>query len=408
MWSVNAKNLHGELEMIDSKSILHRYLILASFQTKPTRIYTSLNSQDISATIDVLTKMGATIVYLNDHYFVQPQKNNTQNFGNCFNSGSTIRFLIPFTFLLNQSFTFLADQQLAQRSLNDYFEFFEKYNVYYKIQSDSQFKLTVDNNLNEKHIEIDGSHSSQFVSGLLMMMAFNCKIETLTIKNEIVSKPYLDLTIDALKKFGYKTTIVDNTYCVSKVEQAQDTLIVEKDFSQAAFFLVANYFNSNIKINDLNPNSLQADAIVLDYIKEIRDNQQKQHHFDLKHCPDLGPILMVLSAGIDGISEFSNIERLLDKESNRLQTMLDNFILMNVKYKLNDNHLIVIGQKELYSGGFVATTNHDHRIIMAMTIASILCEKPILFENFSGIEKSYPQFFLEIKKLGGIVCQVSD
>lgn len=410
MISVQIDYLEGELQTIDSKSILHRYLILAAFSEQKTYIQTTLNSQDIKATCQVLTSMGANIEFDQTGYIVQGpivQPTNAIKSANCYDSGSTLRFLIPFAFLLDKPITFIGSEQLARRSIDSYLDIFKTYDIQYDYQL-TPMSLTIQGKLEAQALKIDSSHSSQFVSGLLMFMAFSDTMKSLEITGNSVSMPYIMLTIATLADFGIHIEVNENIYTIANKTEAKTTLQVEKDYSQAAFFLVANKIDNEVELSNLSLDSIQADAQIIDILESIDDELIGDYTYDINNCPDLGPILMVLGSAIQGSLSLLNTHRLIDKESNRLEIMLQNLDKMRVKYVLKDNSVTIFGQHLRYPGDFEVTTANDHRIIMAMTIASSICRGPVHFESVQGIEKSYPNFFNHIKQLGGEVCQHSE
>lgn len=410
MMSIHIDHLEGELTTIESKSILHRYLIIAAFSDQTTYIDSTLASHDIKATCSVLRSMGASIEMNDTGYIVcgpitKPQ--TSIDAANCYDSGSTLRFLIPFAFLLDNSITFTGSEQLARRSLKSYIDFFEMNKIKYEYHT-NPLSLKIESKLNQAHVEIDGSHSSQFVSGLVMFMAFSDTLQSIRITGSSVSTPYIDLTINALAKFGIHVECIDSVYTIKERSVANTHLKVEKDLSQAAFFLVANKLGGDIEMLDLVSTSLQADVKIFEILDSIEDDLIGDYTYDLENYPDLGPILMVLGSAIQGSLTLLNTQRLFDKECNRLDIMLTNLDKMRVKYVLKNNALTIFGQHLRYPGGFEITTANDHRIIMAMSIASMLTKAPLQFQSIAGIEKSYPHFFDHIQQLGGELCRHSD
>jgi 3-phosphoshikimate 1-carboxyvinyltransferase len=403
------QRLSGHVHMIGSKSYAHRALIAASLSQGVSHIKNYPISDDVFATIHALYAFG---IEVNDEtVYGKPWRYNKKPV-DCLASGSTLRFLIPLSTQLNEEITFTGVKRLFERPLDVYEKIFQshEFNVF-----DST--LTVKGQLNQKHYVIDGSKSSQFLSGLLFALPLETHDTTLEISPAIQSESYVDMTLDVLKKASIHIEKKDHMYVIkgNQTYQAFD-YEVEGDYSQAAFFMVAATIGSTITISNLLKDSRQGDFKIVDIIENmggdisydennslyhIRPAQTHGIEIDLKDIPDLGPILMVLASLSKGDTYFTHINRLRYKESDRLEVMLDILKKLGVSYVLNDDSLKITGRNTL-KGGQHFQTHGDHRIAMSLAVLSIRVDEPITIDDISVVSKSYPNFFEVFQSLGGI------
>jgi 3-phosphoshikimate 1-carboxyvinyltransferase len=280
--------------------------------------------------------------------------------------------------------------------------------------------LTIKGPLEPKNIQVDGSLSSQFLTGLLFAFsAAEAKDVTISVTN-LASKPYVDLTLEILKKFGLKTPI-NNNYtsfyfdqkdAITQVENIEYT--VEGDWSGGAFLLVAGALNGNIHVKGLDPDSVQADKAILQALTpagavmnvtktsiSIEKSTLKAFHFNATDCPDLFPPLVALAAYCTGTTTIEGVHRLTHKESNRALTLQEEFHKMGVTIKLQDDLMLIDG------GGSVKSapvhSRHDHRIAMACAVAALNGEGVVTIEEAEAINKSYPNFYQHLQQLGAVL-----
>jgi 3-phosphoshikimate 1-carboxyvinyltransferase len=247
--------------------------------------------------------------------------------------------------------------------------------------------------------------------------AAGAKDVTITVR-DLKSKPYIDLTLKVLKDFGWNVVNNDHKsfYFPGNNELQKETLHyrVEGDWSGAAFLLVAGAIGGDITIHGLDPFSKQADKAVLQAMQsagvsmsimpdkiEVRKCPLKAFHFDATECPDLFPPLVALAALCEGKTVIEGATRLTHKESNRALTLQEEFGKMGVHIELQDDLMIIEGVKQLKS----ATTHsrHDHRIAMACAVAALRSDGPVVIEEAEAINKSYPDFYDDIRSLGAVV-----
>ncbi len=394
----------GSIKVPSSKSVAHRALIAAAFSEKPVKINSVDFSKDIYATIDALRQLGVTVSTEEDYILVDGSTivKNADVKIDANESGSTLRFMIPLAIMLEKSATFDGGGRLPERPLDDYFEIFDKCGIEYSRPDDKYLPFTAKNNINFSQVEVKGNTSSQFITGLLLCGLINPV--RVKITTELQSKPYVDITVDVLEKFGCSVKVGNSTYEISKAPTKIEEYTVERDWSQAAFFMCAAAINGSITLKNMNLNSAQGDMKILSLLKKfgarviINNNDVTVEKsglngidIDVGDIPDLVPTLSVLACFAKGKTKIYNAARLRIKESDRLQAMYEELTRLGADIEIGDDYLIINGGKPLY--GAQVDSHNDHRIAMAMAVASVGCNGDILLGGYNAVSKSYPHFF---------------
>lgn len=407
---LNPAYVSGNICGIPSKSVLHRAIIIACLCGKKIRIDNVFCSEDISATINSLKNMGAEICTENNSLTVDGKNMNLSKSAviDANESGSTLRFLIPVATMIKSSVKFIGNGRLPQRPIDDYLNIFKEFNVKYFHPCDSYLPLDVYGSLDGDCFSVRGDLSSQFITGLLlcgMIRPIRVKITT-----PLESKPYVDLTVDILRKFGCTVTEEDNEYFVKYENCEIDEFYVENDWSQAAFFMCAGAINGDICVKNMNFSSVQGDRKIVDLLKNfgadlkltengvyVKKSELKGIKIDAKDIPDLVPVLSVLACFADGKTEIFNAGRLKYKESNRLSAICEELSSLGADITSGFDCIKINGKKKL-SGGTVNSHN-DHRIVMSCAVASAGCDLPVTINGYEAVKKSYPDFFDDWRKL---------
>lgn len=390
--------ISGCIDAPASKSAAHRALICAALADKPTKIVCSTTSVDIEATAQCLRELGATVTKTEYGFFVEPiteAKENTVL--NCCESGSTLRFMLPVCAVLGKVVSLYGEGRLPQRPIS---ELCNALTAHGCSISGEKLPLTVCGKLTAGDYIIDGSVSSQFISGLLLALPQTHAESTVIILGEIQSRPYIQMTLDVLSAFGIKTDFVDNKITVFENNGyiSPEKYTVEGDWSNGAFFICADAISdNNVKCLNLTTTSTQGDKAVTEIIK----NFGKTEEFDVGNIPDLVPVLAVTTCFTSGKTVFSNAARLKIKESDRLVSTAKLINDLGGNAVADDDSLTVYGTGKL-KGGTVDSFN-DHRIVMAAAVAATACENETIINGCEAVNKSYPTFFEEYKKLGGKV-----
>ena len=411
---IKADKLVGELSPPPSKSVLHRYIIASSLAKGISKIENISFSEDIIATIEAMKKLGANIEQKENYLLIDGSdifKNLNENIEiDCNESGSTLRFLFPLSIVEENKVLFKGRGKLFKRPMTPYFENFEKYKIKHSYIDENAILL--EGKLKAGIYEIDGNISSQFITGLLFSLPLLDRESKIIINGKLESSNYIDISLDCLSKFGIK--IINNSYQEFIIEGNQSyragNYRTEADYSQAAFFLVANAIGSKIRINDLSENSLQGDKKIIDYISEIDNwNSKDTLILDGSETPDIIPILSLKAAVSGKKIEIINVERLRIKESDRLKATVEELSKLNFDLIEKKDSILINSREALKANKnekIVSLSAHsDHRIAMMIAIATTCYDGEILLDNLDCVKKSYPNFWEVFLSLGGKIYE---
>lgn len=416
--------LEGDVVIPPSKSISHRMVICGGLADGESVIKNLTLSEDLTATGEGMEALGANMRSLG--IFSEGKGENVVVIGkglpelrkkviNCNESGSTLRFLIPIASLTGGEVTFTGRGKLIQRPIDTFCKIFEEQGIEYTAHRGG-LPLTFSGKLKAGEYRIRGDISSQFISGLLMALPLIPGGSRIIITTPLESKGYLDLTLDALEKFS--VTVENKNYQEFIIKGAQrykpGEHRVEGDFSQGAFWLAGGVIGGDIRCKDLKVDSLQGDKAIVEIIRKMGGNLEMGPDFvkagasstagitvDASQCPDLVPIVAVLGALSQGTTRIEKAKRLRIKESDRLQAISTELNKLGAKVTELPEGLVIRGQNSL-KGGIVDSWN-DHRIAMALAIASLRCREPVVIRNSEAVNKSYPAFWRDFEKLGGVI-----
>ena len=419
---ITPRLLTGSLEIPPSKSVSHRAIIAAGLATGESVITNVLMSEDMIATCDAMTALGAGISYQeekNGRFTLtisgcDPLTLKTETI-QCNESGSTLRFIIPLVLLQPKRAVISGKGRLVSRPMKPYYEIFaEKAIAYEHLEKDQDLPLAVEGTLTPGIYQIDGGVSSQFITGLLFALPLLSGDSVIKLTSKLESKPYLDITLDVLKEFGIEIINDNDQRFVIKGNQAYipSNCRVEGDFSQGAFWLVAGTIGEMMTCQDLNIASQQGDKVIVDIIKEmggeisvaadklmVTKSQTQGTVIDVSQCPDLVPILGVLGSLSTGTTTIINGERLRFKESDRLMATADVLNKLGGNVTETADGLVIHGVPG-FTGGHVESHN-DHRIAMAVAIASMRASGKIILDGAEAVNKSYPHFWEDFTAMGG-------
>ena len=376
--TITPGKLSGSIAAIPSKSHAHRLLICAALGKKPCTLICPQTNRDIEATAACLNALGARITTTETGYDIQPisqPADDAMLF--CGESGSTLRFLLPVVGALGVNATFLTEGRLSQRPLSPLWEEMERMGCQLCWQDNTHLKVT--GKLKQGTYCIDGGISSQFISGLLFAHAIlgSCSLK---VTGKLESKPYVDMTRDALSLF--------------EGDNVPDTVTVEGDWSNAAFWLAANAMGSDLTVTGLSDTSLQGDRAITQCLTLLQEGCPV---IDASDIPDLVPILSVCAANRNGAT-FTGVRRLRLKESNRIASIIALLTALGGKAEASEDTLTVFPARLF--GGVVDACN-DHRIAMAAAIASTVCTESVTILGAHCVSKSHPGFWEEFTRLGG-------
>lgn len=398
---ISPSRLSGSVSVPPSKSISHRALICAALAEGESRIENMLECEDTAATVDALTALGAHIKKENGAVIVRGiQTPASKAEIDCRESGSTLRFLLPVAAALGTESAFYGRAKLPERPITPYFTEFERHGVRF---SEKKMPYRIEGRLTGGTYEIDGNISSQFITGLLLALPLLSEDCVVRVKPPVESKPYIDLTADVMRRFGIVVREDGNDYFIAGGQRyCPAGYTVESDLSQAAFFAVANAIGANLRIEGVNPDTRQGDRAILE-ITECFSENGAAFDFDASQTPDLVPILTVLACFAKGISHITGCGRLHIKECDRLEVISSELNRLGAKITAKPDALVIEGVGTLHGG--VCDSHTDHRIPMALAIAAASqhCTEKVILRGAECVSKSYPNFFADLKELGGKV-----
>ena len=376
--TITPRPLRGNVAVIPSKSQAHRLLICSAFADQPTQLVCPVTNNDIEATADCLRALGAEIISTESGYTVFPVKEIPKHATlPCCESGSTLRFMLPIVGALGVDGTFITEGRLGERPLSPLWEEMERMGC--TLSRPAKNTIRCQGKLRSGEYTMDGGVSSQFITGLMFahMLIENC---SLTITGKLESKPYVALTKAVLDLFANR--------------HFPGYVVVEGDWSNGAFWLAANSLNGNVSISGLNPDSLQGDRAVVDLLQQLGNGTPTICAADI---PDLIPILSIVAAAKHG-AIFTDIQRLRLKESDRVASIIAMLEALGGSAVATENTLTI--SPSTLHGGVVDSCN-DHRIAMSAAIAATVCTEPVTIIGAEAVNKSYPTFWAEYRRLGG-------
>lgn len=415
---IESKMLKGTVAVPPSKSVAHRAIIAAALSGDDCVIENVSMSNDISATVECMRKLGAKCQVNSKNMTVHISEKKTYKVKDmitldCGESGSTLRFIMPLALGRGVPVKFVGHGRLMKRPQIPYFNIFRDKGIYFETGDDF---IILNGELKSGTYGLAGNVSSQFISGLLFALPIIDGDSEILISGELESRGYVDLTIDILSKFGIE--IENYKYKLFRIKGGQKyksckEFKIEADYSQAAFFLVAGAIGCNVECLNLNPDSLQGDRAILDIIKQsgarvvkgpsggIMAKRTAVMHgitVDAKNIPDLVPIISVLCAFCSGESRIINAGRLRHKESDRLKSTASELARLGVNIREETDSLTIYGRDLLESN--VCSAWNDHRIAMALAIAACRTEGSVEITGaYEAVKKSYPDFFEIYDKL---------
>jgi 3-phosphoshikimate 1-carboxyvinyltransferase len=419
--TIQPSKLKGNIQAPASKSSMQRACAAALLTKGKSIIQNPGHSNDDKAAMEIIKNLGAELIINNDELIIKSDGvKPISSEINCGESGLSIRMFTPLVALSDKKITITGSGSLETRPMDFFDEILPMLKV--KIKSkNGKLPLVIQGPLQPANIEIDGSLSSQFLTGLLMAYA-SADARDVSIKvNNLKSKPYIDLTLNVIKQFGMNVPenknyeeFVFHSEQTHKSQPTTHNYTVEGDWSGGAFLLVAGAIAGPITIRGLDLTSTQADKTIIDAMMaanaciameakgiKIHPGEMNAFRFDATDCPDLFPPLVALAAYCEGKSIIKGVSRLAHKESNRGLTLKEEFNKIGVKIELKNDEMIIYGASEIK--GTKVHSHHDHRIAMALAVAALKANGETIIEEAQAVKKSYPDFYNDLKTLGASV-----
>lgn len=418
---ITPKALSGTVSVPSSKSIGHRDLICAALAAGESVVDNISVSQDIEATCRVLQAFGANIEEIPSTYpgrtayrvqggLRQQKKAVTAD---CCESGSTLRFLIPVGLLHDQTVTFVGQGKLPKRPLDPYYQIFADHQIAYTL-TDGGLPMTVQGRLQPGHYALAGNVSSQFFTGLLLTLPLLDGDSVLESTTTLESLSYVTMTLDCMARHGVQVQWDGkNTFHIPGNQSYRSgAYTVEGDYSQAAFWLSAGLLGNPITCTGLRQHSSQGDEAIVSILQDMGGavsytktgaqavpSNLVGRTIDVEDCPDLVPVLTVVASCSNGVTHITHAARVRLKECDRLHAMAVELNKIGARIEEEPEGLVIHGVSG-FTGGTVDGWN-DHRVAMALAVASQRCQQPLTITGAACVRKSYPAFWEDFASLGG-------
>jgi 3-phosphoshikimate 1-carboxyvinyltransferase len=361
-------------------------------------------SDDITATLDCLRKLMRT----------KESDGETRLF--CNESGSTLRFMIPLVGALGRTVMFEGAGRLPERPLREYTSIFEGKGVRLEFPDNGKYlPLRMSGRLQPGNFEVPGNISSQYISGLLMALSILDDKSDIVITSPLESEPYVEMTRDVMEDFGVLVEKTEAGYSVTGGQKIfrKEPYLAEPDYSHAAFWFVANYLGNGIDILDLPARSLQGDSEIVALLEDIRSFSETIHAangyarftISASQIPDLIPVLSIACAATHCVVQIVNGQRLRLKECDRLEATCEMLERLGAKIERKESGLTIFGRdsedgQPIFKSCEINSFG-DHRLVMAAAVAATRADGPVRITDCHAINKSYPEFFRDFRRMGG-------
>lgn len=412
---IKGNNYRGTLQAPGSKSHAQRLLLLACLSKKPSQIAGFHRSADNLSMLAALEQFGHTFQELDTTIMVQPSKHKSSHLKiDIGESGFGIRTLAFVGNCFSESYQLEGQGTLKIREHWATIESLQKLGLEV-VHQEGKLPLHIKGKIKNFQLNLDGTSGSQHLSGLFLLAAATEGTWQISIEN-LKSAPYFEWTLGMLQDAGFQYKKQNNTYFFTGAQDLQLTnTAVEGDWSSVAAHLVAAAISGEILVDGLNRNSLQADQALLDILvafgAKLEWKQEKllvlesaeklPFHANLTDCPDLFPVLVILACASKEVCQISGISRLQNKESDRLAVMSEALSAWDIPFEIKGDTISIHGKGRLPKARL--KSHHDHRIAMAISITSLISEEGQELDDINCLNKSYPEFFEDFKRLSGSI-----
>jgi 3-phosphoshikimate 1-carboxyvinyltransferase len=409
------KKVTGNFTAPCSKSYAQRAIAMSSLCKKAVTLKNYSENEDTIAALSVLQAFGGEYQIKEKDLFItkgidlNAHKKFILDVGE---AGLSTRLFSAFSLLFDSEITITGHGSILQRPMDMVIDVLTQFDKQV-ISTNGFLPLTISGKTIPKTIEMDGSESSQLLTGLLIVLPLlNCN-SVVHVRN-LKSIPYIDMTLEILSDFGISISHTNYSEFNIKGNQSpsRNTYYIEGDWSGASFFAVAAAIGGELTLSNLHKFSSQADKAILIALEKagvsiqwlslkkvfIQKNQLHAFEFDATNCPDLFPPLVALAANCNGATRIKGLNRLANKESNRGVTLMTEFQKVNVEIELDypNDTMIIHGKKKLYiPKNTLFDSHHDHRIAMAVALLAINANTAFGIQNPESVKKSFPGFFEE-------------
>jgi len=413
---IQSSTINGRLTPPSSKSMMQRALAAAMLAKGNSVIHNPCKCEDTAAATDIIQRMGAKLKYSENSIQINSEEKKEPEIIHVGESGLSLRMFSPIVALSPLPIEITGKGSILKRPVHNILEGLENLGIECENPGKTLLPILLKGGYKSNFARIDGSLGSQFLTGLLMALPCRKEDTTLKVKN-LKSIPYINMTLDLLTHFGIEIEHEDyQTFRIKGNQKYQPTeYTIEADWSSAAPLLVAGALKGKVTLEHMNPESYQADKVILDALQKcgtqiswegnnltVEKKGLNAFELDATHCPDLFPPLVALAAHCNGESRITGVHRLEHKESNRGIVLQKEFAKVGVPIRIEADAMIIPGGR--LRGG-LANSNNDHRIAMALAVAALASPNPIEIGQHECVAKSYPDFFMDLRKIGGGVAQ---
>ena len=411
---ISKSEIAGKVLAPSSKSYTIRGLMCAALAKGKSEIIHPLGSDDTEASLEVLSQVGIDVQQMADCWrvtggnFHQPDEDLF-----CRESATTLRFMTAICSLVPGTCRLTSAPSLTQRPMTPLLQALRQLGI--DCYQDKPASLVVKGGkLKGGVTELPGNISSQFVSALLLISSFANEGMKIRVTTPVESQPYILMTLECLKMFGIRVKFSPDLreFETSKQAFKPAKYIVEGDWSSASYLLALGALFGEVAVENLNPESLQGDKVILNFLKDmgasvtigkslvtVKKSRLKALRANLTDCIDLLPTMAVLAAAADGVSEFTGIQRARLKESDRPAALREGLERMGIKVVEERNRLTITGSP---AKGSVIDTRGDHRIAMAFSLLGLSCAGTVI-NDAECVAKTYPEFWETLQNIGGEV-----
>lgn len=409
MKEIKPSAVNGTVSIPASKSIVQRAIAAAMLSHGTSVINNPSTCNDCLAALNVAKQLGASVTEEPGRWIISGSFSPSSKALSCGEAGLSIRMFTPIVATLAAEQTLTGHGSLITRPMEGLEDSIVQLGAKCST-TNGLLPITVQGPMAGGHATLDGSLSSQILTGILMAAPLAQNSVSLKVEN-LKSRPYIDMTISVMREFGVKVshTNYESFHVDSPQAYRATTINAEGDWSGAAFFLVAGAVAGIVNVKNISEASQQADKAILSAIRQangkiteanggytVEKSTLKAFSFDASHCPDLFPPLAVLAAACKGTSLIKGVSRLIHKESNRAEAIRDEFQKAGIRIEIEADEMYITGGKPL---GCTIDSHNDHRMAMAAAILALTASSPILIKNPECVSKSYPEFWDHLERI---------
>lgn len=413
---IQSSTIKGRLTPPSSKSMMQRALAAAMLANGNSIIHNPCKCEDADAATDIIQRMGSVVTKKENSLEITSKVSEAPKSIHVGESGLSLRMFSPIVALKPDEMEITGTGSILKRPVQNIIEGLENLGIECENPGKGFLPIRIKGGYKSNFAKIDGSLGSQFLTGLLMALPLRKEDTTLKVK-DLKSIPYINMTLDLIKHFGIEIEHenYENFHIKGNQIYQPTEYTIEADWSSAAPLLVAGALKGIVTLEHMNPDSYQADKAILDALQKcgasiawegnnltVEKKDLNAFDFDATHSPDLFPPLVALAAHCVGESRITGVHRLEHKECNRGLVLKKEFAKLGVRIRIEGDEMIIPGGN--VRGG-LAKSNNDHRIAMALAVTALASPSPIEIGQHECVAKSYPEFFTDLRKIGGGVAQ---